>query len=173
MCTDFYCVKNTIVLAFCVVSAWGNGTFNTMVRFLIHNTLQAYIWNLKISYLRCSKLSFLIHKFILKIIDLLKAICYNTFVIWTWLGIAQMVARYLGVVEAVGSNPATQTIKGRWKRYRPQIPWLFKGFLLFKGRIFTVRFCRWKTGIFRYWIDLNSRENKNRPRIPTRKQKIQ
>ena len=25
------------------------------------------------------------------------------------LGIAQMVARYLGVVEAVGSNPATQT----------------------------------------------------------------
>ena len=27
------------------------------------------------------------------------------------LGIAQMVARYLGVVEAVGSNPATQTIK--------------------------------------------------------------
>ena len=27
------------------------------------------------------------------------------------LGIAQMVARYLGVVEAVGSNPATQTKK--------------------------------------------------------------
>ena len=26
-----------------------------------------------------------------------------------WLGIAQLVARYLGVVEAVGSNPATQT----------------------------------------------------------------
>ena len=26
-----------------------------------------------------------------------------------FLGIAQMVARYLGVVEAVGSNPATQT----------------------------------------------------------------
>ena len=25
------------------------------------------------------------------------------------LGVAQMVARYLGVVEAVGSNPATQT----------------------------------------------------------------
>ena len=29
------------------------------------------------------------------------------------LGIAQMVARYLGVVEAVGSNPATQTRNGR------------------------------------------------------------
>ena len=27
-----------------------------------------------------------------------------------YLGVAQMVARYLGVVEAVGSNPATQTI---------------------------------------------------------------
>ena len=71
----------------------------------------------------------------------------------------------------VGSNPVTCTIKGRWKRYRPQIPWFFKGFLLFKGRIFIVRFCRWKMGIFRYWIDLNSRENENRPRIPTRKQK--
>ena len=30
-----------------------------------------------------------------------------------YLGIAQMVARYLGVVEAVGSNPATQTNKSR------------------------------------------------------------
>ena len=33
-------------------------------------------------------------------------------IIWTLqinLGVAQMVARYLGVVEAVGSNPATQT----------------------------------------------------------------
>ena len=29
------------------------------------------------------------------------------------LGIAQMVARYLGVVEAVGSNPATQTSKSQ------------------------------------------------------------
>ena len=29
-----------------------------------------------------------------------------------YLGIAQMVARHFGVVEAVGSNPATQTIKG-------------------------------------------------------------
>ena len=27
-----------------------------------------------------------------------------------FLGVAQMVARYLGVVEAVGSNPATQTM---------------------------------------------------------------
>ena len=28
-----------------------------------------------------------------------------------FLGVAQMVARYLGVVEAVGSNPATQTMR--------------------------------------------------------------
>ena len=27
-----------------------------------------------------------------------------------FLGVAQMVARYLGVVEAVGSSPATQTM---------------------------------------------------------------
>ena len=26
-----------------------------------------------------------------------------------WLGVAQLVARYLGVVEAVGSSPVTQT----------------------------------------------------------------
>ena len=30
-------------------------------------------------------------------------------IIKLFLGVAQMVARYLGVVEAVGSNPATQT----------------------------------------------------------------
>ena len=34
------------------------------------------------------------------------------------LGIAQMVARYLGVVEAVGSNPATQTRKKHTFVYR-------------------------------------------------------
>ena len=28
-----------------------------------------------------------------------------------YLGVAQMVARYLGVVEAAGSNPVTQTKK--------------------------------------------------------------
>ena len=28
-----------------------------------------------------------------------------------WLGVAQLVARYLGVVEAVGSSPVTQTRK--------------------------------------------------------------
>ena len=28
-----------------------------------------------------------------------------------YLGVAQMVARYLGVVEAVGSNPATRTMR--------------------------------------------------------------
>ena len=33
-----------------------------------------------------------------------------------FLGIAQMVARYLGVVEAVGSNPATQTKQDQSER---------------------------------------------------------
>ena len=30
------------------------------------------------------------------------------------LGVAQLVARYLGVVEAAGSSPVTQTIKSRY-----------------------------------------------------------
>ena len=32
------------------------------------------------------------------------------------LGVAQMVARYLGVVEAVGSSPVTQTMRSIIKR---------------------------------------------------------
>ena len=48
-------------------------------------------------------------------VDFTVIICYN---IYRWLksnrlnrlGVAQLVARYLGVVEAVGSSPVTQTI---------------------------------------------------------------
>ena len=40
------------------------------------------------------------------------------------LGIAQMVARYLGVVEAVGSNPATQTKNGDMLGF-PTAPFFF------------------------------------------------
>ncbi len=38
--------------------------------------------------------------------------CYNNEAVrdGCYLGVAQMVARYLGVVEAAGSNPVTQTI---------------------------------------------------------------
>lgn len=36
---------------------------------------------------------------------------YATIHCVVYLGVAQLVARYLGVVEAVGSSPATQTMK--------------------------------------------------------------
>ena len=44
-----------------------------------------------------------------RIIDFLLEVCYNTFCVQTHLGVAQVVARHLGVVEAVGSSPVTQT----------------------------------------------------------------
>ena len=49
--------------------------------------------------------------------------------ITTWkreyLGVAQLVARYLGVVEAVGSSPAIRTTVNPYKRF------VYAGLLLF------------------------------------------
>ena len=51
------------------------------------------------------------------------------------LGVAQIVARYLGVVEAVGSNPATQTKIG--SRKIPDFS-LFISQNLLKSRVFAI-----------------------------------
>ena len=47
-------------------------------------------------------------KICFKSIDKSAFLCYNIFE--NDLGVAQVVARYLGVVEAVGSSPVTQTM---------------------------------------------------------------
>ena len=68
--------------------------------------------------------------------------CYNTICaknrakvnIWVW---RRLVARYLGVVEAAGSNPVTQTrLNGRWKISR--FSFIIKLFPHFSGADFLL-----------------------------------
>ena len=46
------------------------------------------------------------YDFFKKSLDKLLSVVYNVTVIWVW---RRLVARYLGVVEAAGSSPVTQT----------------------------------------------------------------
>ena len=50
---------------------------------------------------------YFLFRFFKKSLDKRKKRVYNIIVIWVW---RRLVARYLGVVEAAGSNPVTQTI---------------------------------------------------------------
>ena len=50
------------------------------------------------------------------------------------LGVAQLVARYLGVVEAAGSSPVTQTRKR--ESYDSRFSLFYNGFPHFRVRIF-------------------------------------
>ena len=57
-----------------------------------------------------------------KCLDKMTIWCYNIEAVGkhiVYLGVAQLVARYLGVVEAAGSSPVTQImIKSRTNRFR-------------------------------------------------------
>ena len=81
--------------------------------------------------------------------------CIMFTVIWVW---RRLVARYLGVVEAAGSNPVTQTIMWRQKRCLLRKARLYRAFLLPKRRFFSVPKRRCKIAVFPLWIDLNSRK---------------
>lgn len=73
-------------------------------------------------------------------------------VVISYLGVAQLVARYLGVVEAAGSSPVTQTISSvhngfqLWTLDFFMLSSYFRSLIMYRSRFFcSFLFCHGKT----------------------------
>ena len=71
-----------------------------------------------------------------------------------YLGVAQLVARYLGVVEAAGSSPVTQTISS-----------IHKGFDFMNARFFLI--CYYASGLLNTWFYGDSSKSQILPAADT------
>ena len=102
-----------------------------------------------------------------KNLDFFSALCYNI----EYLPVAQLDSASDSDSEGQRFKSVRVGHKRAIKKISPQKALIFQGFFAFFGRNFLVRFCRWKMGIFRYWKDLNSRENKKRPQHTAQRKK--